>query len=229
MAEDIIGIIANVEDANYQGKTHKKVTLQGGNVLNVKHGREGSLQAKWGILQVGKAIKFTMMDFTKPDGSKAPFVSDIATIEGELPPTGVEQPVRAKPQGSTNESIESQVAFKGIIELMVAKIIDKEDTEGKTALIWAMARLNPFPPNPSPEATKSIKQPVEEKVDSSPHKNIGALLNNAIKLAKENGVTFVPSELCEAIGVETTQEIADLKSAWQDVMTIINKKVEGKG
>jgi len=84
MAE-IIGVITSVEDDNYQGKDFKVVTLGTGQVLKVKYGRDGVLKAKWGLLKEGIAIKFTMMDYTKPDGIKIPFVSDIATVEGEIP------------------------------------------------------------------------------------------------------------------------------------------------
>ena len=82
---DIIGLIDKVEDDSYDGKDFKKVTLKDGQVLKVKQGREGSLKAKWDLLQWGVAIKFTMTDFTKPDGVKIPFVSNIETVEGALP------------------------------------------------------------------------------------------------------------------------------------------------
>lgn len=83
----IVGVITSVEDDEYPvGKTFKKVTLGTGQTLNVKHGREDFLQKKWGLLQVGKAIKFTMRDFTTPEQVKIPFVADIETVEGALPP-----------------------------------------------------------------------------------------------------------------------------------------------
>lgn len=82
---EMIGVITSVEDDEYDGKDFKKVTLGTGQVLKVKHGREDALKAKWGLLQVGKAIKFTMKDFTTKDQVKIPFVSDIETVEGALP------------------------------------------------------------------------------------------------------------------------------------------------
>ena len=82
---DIIGVITNVEDDSYDGKEFKKVTLGTGEVLKVKQGRGGDLKAKWGLLQEGVAIKFTMTDFKTPEGVKIPFVSDIETVEGVLP------------------------------------------------------------------------------------------------------------------------------------------------
>ena len=84
---DIMGIIATVEDdKDFNQKDYKKVTLVDGKELKVKYGRGGALKAKWGLLQEGVAMKFTMTDFTKQDGVKIPFVSDIATVEGELKP-----------------------------------------------------------------------------------------------------------------------------------------------
>ena len=41
------------------------------------------------------------------------------------------------------DSIESQVAFKGMIELIVAGIIKPDSTEGRTTIDWALGRLNP--------------------------------------------------------------------------------------
>ncbi len=82
---EIVGVVTSVEDDSYNGKDFKKVTLGTGQVLNVKQGRDGVLKAKWGLLQEGTGIRFIMTDFTKPDGVKIPFVSDIETVEGALP------------------------------------------------------------------------------------------------------------------------------------------------
>ena len=41
------------------------------------------------------------------------------------------------------DSIESQVAFKGMIELLVAGIIKPDSIEGRTTIDWALGRLNP--------------------------------------------------------------------------------------
>ena len=78
---EILGSIIKVEDDDYQGKDFKKVTLANGQVLKVKYGKEGILKAKWGLLQEGKAIKFTMGDY-----QGKPFVSDIESIAELLKP-----------------------------------------------------------------------------------------------------------------------------------------------
>ncbi len=91
MAE-IIGIIRSVEDDSYNGKDFKKVTLINGKVLKVKYGKGGALKKKWGMLEAGKAIKFTMGEF---NGSE--YVEDIETIEGALP-KATKEPVAPTPQ-----------------------------------------------------------------------------------------------------------------------------------
>ncbi len=119
---DIIGIIATVEDDSYQGKAHKKVTLEDGQVLKVKYGREGALKAKWGLLSEGVAMKFTMKDFTTGEGVKIPFVADIATVEGKLPapqppaPELVEhqQEVAKVTEDPRTQDIHFQVAIKEV-------------------------------------------------------------------------------------------------------------------
>lgn len=102
---DILGIIATVEDDNYQGKAFKKVTLGDGQVLRVKYGREGALKAKWGLLQVGIGMKFIMQDYTKPDGVKIPYVYDIETVEGLLPVPQSDQKVLDEHQRVIDEAI----------------------------------------------------------------------------------------------------------------------------
>ncbi len=84
MANDIIGVVTSVEDDGYGQQTWKMVTLGTGEILKVKSGRDGVLKAKWGLLQEGVAIKFTMQDYMK-EGVAYPYVQDIETVEGELP------------------------------------------------------------------------------------------------------------------------------------------------
>ncbi len=78
---EILGSITKVEDDDYQGKDFKKVTLANGQVLKVKYGREGSLRAKWELLQEGKAIKFIMGEY-----QGKPFVKDIESLAEQLQP-----------------------------------------------------------------------------------------------------------------------------------------------
>lgn len=135
----IVGVITSVEDADYQGKAFKKVTLGTGQVLNVKYGREGVLKAKWGLLVVGAAMKFTMQDYTKTDGVKIPFVFDIETVEGQLPPhiepTNFVEP---SPKPEPKKEIAPQevgLAYKILAELYVTGFIDENKPDGKELVL----------------------------------------------------------------------------------------------
>ena len=126
---NIIGIIATVEDDAYQGKAHKKVTLVDGQVLKVKYGREGALKAKWGLLEVGKAIKFTMMDYTKPDGVKIPFVFDIATVDSQLAPPQSDQKVLPEHQKEIDRAQESPPPAPQAVGMITKEIGDMVRTK----------------------------------------------------------------------------------------------------
>ncbi len=91
MSEPKVGVITKVEDGSYGDKSWKVITLGTGEVLKVKSGKEGVLRAKWGLLEVGVGMKFTMMDYTLKDGTKAPYVYDIETVANALP-TGDHEP-----------------------------------------------------------------------------------------------------------------------------------------
>jgi len=86
MADFIVGVVTSIAKDEYQGKEFLRVTLGTGQELKVKQGREGALKEKWGLLQEGRAIKFTFSEYTNPEGVKFPFVSNIETVEGALPP-----------------------------------------------------------------------------------------------------------------------------------------------
>jgi len=118
---DIIGVIAKVEDDSYGGKDFKVVTLETGQALKVKHGRDDALKAKWGLLQKDLAVRFIMRDFTTPDGVKIPFVFDIESVADSLPPpkepVTPHVPEKVTPPDDRNARIEYQVALKEIGEL----------------------------------------------------------------------------------------------------------------
>lgn len=105
MSEPIVGVITDVKDDSYSGKDFKVVTLGTGQVLKVKYGREGALKAKWGILTVGTAIKFTMGDY-----QGKPFVSDIETVASALP---TETPA---PEMIPDHNAEIEKALKEVAE-----------------------------------------------------------------------------------------------------------------
>ena len=145
---DIIGIITKVEDDSYQGKSHKKVTLGDSQVLKVKQGREGMLKEKWGLLKEGVAVKFMMQDYTNPNGVKFPFVADIETVEGNLPPPQQPQvlPEHQEVIGRASDSApiapqEQGMWFKEIGELYRAGLIKKDSPEGLALIAIYFARM----------------------------------------------------------------------------------------
>ena len=135
---DIIGVVTDIKDDEYQGKDFKVVTLGTGQQLKVKHGRDEALKKKWGLLQVGVAIKFTMQDYTKPDGVKIPFVADIETVANALPQSGgsaeilpehqavIEEAKQAVAQPARDSGKNKAFAISYAKDLAVAKIITPE-------------------------------------------------------------------------------------------------------
>ena len=152
---DIIGIITKVEDDDYQGKAHKKVTLGEGQVLKVKYGRDGALKAKWGLLQEGVAMKFIMRDYTTPDQVKIPFVFDIETVDSALLEPQEPQvlpehkkvvadakPSEDPPRDSAPIAPQEQgMWFKEIGELYRAGLIKKDSPEGLALIAIYFARM----------------------------------------------------------------------------------------
>lgn len=63
--------------------------------------------------------------------------------------------------GSTNDSIESQVAFKGMIELIVADKIQVNSPTGMATMTWAITRLEG-------KDVKTAKEVSDEKVEIEP-------------------------------------------------------------
>ena len=150
---EILGSITNVEDdKDFNGKDYKKVTLADGQVMKVKYGQGGALKKKWDLLQVGKAVKFTMGEY-----SGKPFVKDIEAIAELLKPAVnpndteipqqeqvavntekvVQQAQENQPDARTLD-IHRQVAVKEIGELWRCGHITEDDTVNKKLIAWYM-------------------------------------------------------------------------------------------
>ena len=132
---DII-VIESVEEASQDGKEYRLVTDRAGNEYKFKSGRGGSLESKWPILEsnVGKAIKLKVEEF-----KGYPFIADFKVVADEF----IAQ-ATAKVQGQAKEerieSIEAQVAFKGMVELLLADKLDK--VQADATIGWAMERIS---------------------------------------------------------------------------------------
>jgi len=136
----------------------------------------------------------------------------------------------------TRESIEAQVAFKGVVELLVSKIIEPTGELGMSAIDWALERLKvttqeqlnkmPHVAEKAVSTSETSKSSgIEEEESTIPFKNIGEVLMRGTKLAKQLGVTFTSQELCDRLGVKMTAEIADLEAAWLEAKSIIEGKI----
>ena len=89
----------------------------------------------------------------------------------EQPPKQRFQVYRDNPEARA--SIELQTAFKGVIELMVANIITRDEPLGKVAIAWALGKfgIKEIPSLPQVQkSTESVKQPELVKEPSNPAK-----------------------------------------------------------
>ena len=131
-----IVVIDKVEDDSYDGKEFKKVTDKAGNKFNVKSGRGGALKEKWPLLQEGVAIKLQVGEF-----NDKPFVRDFTVVKDEFvaQATNVAQ---TQVKTDRNDSIEAQVAFKGMVELISTGMVKTGTEEYKATIGWAMSRIN---------------------------------------------------------------------------------------
>lgn len=139
--EDEIIVIDRIEEAeDNKGKTYLKITDKAGVTRNFKEGRNNLLTNKGHLLQEGKAIKLHFQDYKTPDGKVFPFVKDFEVVEDEFVRQATEK-VQGQVKTERNDSIEAQVAFKGMVELIIAGKPLK-DNEYKATINWAMARID---------------------------------------------------------------------------------------
>ena len=139
-----VGIIASIEDDDYQGKAFKKVTLGDGHVLKVKYGQKGYLKDKWDELEVNKAYTWTMgsyndkpfvQDFQKTDMPELGQQEPTHKVEPEgMPPAGMRPslptpnpPTKYKADPDKTNSIEIQVSMKLILEAWIAGKLEDDD------------------------------------------------------------------------------------------------------
>jgi len=138
--EDEIIVIDKIEEAeDNKGKTYLKITDKAGTTRNFKEGRSNLLTNKGHLLIEGKAIKLHFADYKAPSGQVFPFVKDFEVVADEFVAQATKK-VQTQTKDTREDSIESQVAFKGMVELWIA---DKLGDKAKEATVnWAMARIN---------------------------------------------------------------------------------------
>ena len=129
----------------------------------------------------------------------------------KLPSDTMTNEMWAEKQRVERSSIESQVAYKGIVELMVAKIVTKEDEIGKATVDWALARLEPQW-KPLPEAIRQVLQPSKEKKgsDISTDRDLGAIKSLPEFLtAISKDFKVAPSKALKILDKENWDEVSD--------------------
>jgi len=139
---DII-VIDNVRELldNQLEVIGRVITDKAGNEIKIKKGQGGKLQDRWDWLDndgIGQAIKLKVELYK----GKYPYVADFEVVKDEFVKQAAEK-VQKQTGQDREDSIESQVAFKGMIELLVAGIIKPDSIEGRTTIDWALGRLNP--------------------------------------------------------------------------------------
>ncbi len=115
----------------------------------------------------------------------------------------------AKKDRIESRSFETQTAFKGIVELLVAKVIKVEDEAGKKAIDWATKYLSPqdaIASNPNLPDTKPTEEPEGEW---PPLKDLGQLFTRA----QTYGISS--RDVCETVKVGKPEEIIDPDEAWK--------------
>ena len=132
---------------------------------------------------------------------------------------GMTNEMWAEKDKAHNHSIESQVAFKGIVELASCEHFPfDKDTDFKkvynAALDWAMAHF---------ELSTTVKSSTQPKQEKSPDEEFDSLGRPSFKdrgefltrVTKELNITR--DEICVRLSISDVQEITDFSKAWADL------------
>lgn len=139
--------------AEHYCKEHQTAWFKKGKMKNYAHpvkDEQGEDTGEWCNEPEGGA---------KPEGSKPPKPDDMS--KGDW----------AEKDMIHRSSIEAQTAFKGVIELIVAKVVSKDDPLGQTALNYAMSKLGNWSsqggetPKPRDEGKTLSKQSLKALAD----------------------------------------------------------------
>jgi hypothetical protein len=129
-------------------------------------------------------------------------------------PGTLEEVERVNRPRSSDSSIETQVAFKGVVELLCNKIIDLSHPLSVAALKWATNRLNRLGTGKSPLVEAAIEMGAEleeEEADVSPIKDANDFMRRcrAIGISSKQ-VTEITKKSGTAIAKMSTDELGDL-------------------
>lgn len=134
-------IITQVKELMPVGdKGAKKLAFQAKNAEGKELSYFTFRQGLFGEIQVGKEIEVEIEVAQTESGGNLYTNRKVNQVYVEGKPVLVAGQGKSFSYGD-KASIESQTAFKGVIELLVAKIITPDDVLGKAALSWAAERL----------------------------------------------------------------------------------------
>ncbi len=154
------------------------VVDKAGAETKIKKGQGGKLQERWRWLNeegVGQAIQLVVGEF-----KGYPFVADFTVVKDEFKKQAAEK-VQSLVKVERNDSIESQVAFKGMIELIATGIVKNSTKEYKATIEWAMSRLHSVAQIMA-EVEKAKVATDNQEQDSEAPKTAGEFLNWIMKL-----------------------------------------------
>ena len=159
------------------------ITDKAGAETRIKKGQGGKLESRWEWLDgegIGKAIKLTVKEFKPPNSDKSfPFVADFTIVKDEMVAQATER-VQSQSKVERNDSIESQVAFKGMVELIATGIVKNSTKEYKATIEWAMSRLHSVAQIMA-EVEKAKVTTDNQEQDSEAPKTAGEFLNWIMK------------------------------------------------
>ena len=209
--------IEEIEDKDYEGKDYKRV-FDGSTHYNIKQGREGSLKAKWAILEKGNQIKLTFGEYNHKE-----FVKDIELVgPGKLTPISPPSPLPLARPASTNSSIEQQVAVKAVVELWMADKLKDSDNEVQGMREWICERLPSTSSEPLPIAkpTPSLVEAAIEEGAIPEFANKGDFLTQVYK-----HFGYTRNQALTKLG-KTLEGLNDLQGAWRFLMTLQEREEE---
>ena len=128
------------------------------------------------------------------------YVGGEAVAKGQPSKQGF-QGYRDSPE--SRASIELQTAFKGVVELMVANIITRDEPLGKVAIAWALGKFGVKETQPLPKENKPITTPVAPAL-------IPAESPKELELAKE-------AEMITEGQTQTIRDLADKNNIKDEV------------
>jgi len=161
------------------------------------------------VIEVGEVIiKNNKHSFKEYTVISAPTVPVVPVSNGH----GMTPELWSEKDKLQRQSIETQVCFKGIIELAASPNFeqwDKLNLALDAALDWALAHFQPvkgMPKVEKPQSDKAVNKPV---TDPGEFKDLGDFLTKVTKVTK-----LKRDEICTMLSINDVTEITDYAKDW---------------